>query len=145
MISKDDIEAMSDFDIDSLWEYYSSKEEDKNMIKDQGVMDMVKEFAEVTEQEADRALYETLIIEEYGEWLYTRDNTENELKELADLVYVIYGLARVQGWDLDEAIRRVHLNNLSRVVQPDGSVKRREDGKILKRKNYPKVDLGDLV
>jgi predicted HAD superfamily Cof-like phosphohydrolase len=136
---------MSDFDIDSLWEYYSSKEEDKNMIKDQGVMDMVKEFAEVTEQEADRALYETLIIEEYGEWLYTRDNTENELKELADLVYVIYGLARVQGWDLDEAIRRVHLNNLSRVVQPDGSVKRREDGKILKRKNYPKVDLGDLV
>jgi predicted HAD superfamily Cof-like phosphohydrolase len=145
MISKDDIEAMSDFDIDSLWEYYSSKEEDKNMIKDQGVMDMVKEFAEVTEQEADRALYETLIIEEYGEWLYTRDNTENELKELADLVYVIYGLARVQGWDLDEAIRRVHYNNLGRCVQPDGSVKRREDGKILKRKNYPKVDLGDLV
>ena len=69
----------------------------------------------------------------------------SELKELADLVYVCYGYANACGYDLDEAIRRVHENNVGRCVQPDGSIKRREDGKILKNEDYPKVDLGDLV
>jgi len=49
------------------------------------------------------------------------------------------------GYDLDEAVRRVHENNVGRCVQPDGSVKRREDGKIIKNKDYPKVNLTDLV
>jgi hypothetical protein len=46
---------------------------------------------------------------------------------------------------LDEAVRRVHENNLGRCIQPDGSVQRRADGKILKNKDYPAVDLSDLV
>jgi len=64
---------------------------------------------------------------------------------LADLVYVIYGFANAKGWDLDEAIRRVHVNNLGRCIQPDGTIQRRVDGKILKNKDYPKVNLEDLV
>jgi predicted HAD superfamily Cof-like phosphohydrolase len=60
-------------------------------------------------------------------------------------VYVIYGYANARGWDLDEALYRVHSNNLGRMYQPDGSIKRREDGKIEKNDSYPKVDLGDLV
>jgi len=70
---------------------------------------------------------------------------QKELKELADLVYVIYGYANARGWNLDEALCRVHSNNLGRMYQPDGSIKRREDGKIEKNKAYPKVDLSDLV
>jgi predicted HAD superfamily Cof-like phosphohydrolase len=68
-----------------------------------------------------------------------------ELKELADLTYVIFGYARVRGWNLLEAVSRVHENNMGRCVQPDGSIKRREDGKVLKNPDYPAVDLSDLV
>jgi predicted HAD superfamily Cof-like phosphohydrolase len=96
-------------------------------------------------------MYESLISEEYGEWFSAYDPEEmedqpvEELKELADLVYVIYGYAISLGWNLDEAVRRVHENNMGRMYQPDGTIKRREDGKILKNPEYPKVELGDLV
>jgi len=108
-------------------------------------IDMVREFAEVTQQKPDPALYMDLVHEEYSEWYESLVGTEHELKELADLVYVCYGFANAMGYDLDEAIHRVHKNNLGRCIQPDGTVKRRADGKILKNKGYPKVDLGDLV
>ncbi len=106
--------------------------------------DMVEEYQAVSGQEADRDLYENLIVEEYNEWAYTLGDKE-EIKELSDLVYVIYGYAYARGWDLDEAIKRVHENNMGRMRQPDGTIKRREDGKIMKNKSYPKVDLEDLV
>ncbi len=68
-----------------------------------------------------------------------------EMKELTDLVYVIYGYALAKGFNLEEAVRRVHKNNLGRCIQPDGSVQRRPDGKILKNKDYPKVSLEGLI
>lgn len=131
--------------------------EDKARLFSMSPLVMVKEFATVTNQRPDPSLYETLISEEYDEWFdageiedrLTIDNSpynpEEELKELADLVYVCYGYANAKGWDLDEAIRRVHINNLGRCIQPDGTIQRREDGKILKNKDYPKVDLKDLT
>ena len=112
------------------------------------VMSMVKEFADTMGQESDFNLSSGLIMEEYREWqgdYFSRAAPEAELKELSDLVYVIYGYANVRGWDLDEAVRRVHENNIGRCIQPDGSIQRREDGKILKNKDFPKVELGDLV
>ena len=111
-------------------------------------MGMVKEFARLTGQAPDPELYADLIYEEYHEWLQENcycDSDPDQLKELTDLVYVIYGYANAKGWDLDEALQRVHANNVGRCVQPDGTVQRREDGKILKNKDYPKVDLSDLV
>lgn len=131
--------------------------EDKARLFSMSPLAMVKEFATVTEQKPDASLYETLISEEYDEWFdagevedgLTIDDTDydpaEELKELADLVYVCYGYANAKGWDLDEAIRRVHINNLGRCRQPDGTIQRREDGKILKNKDYPKVVLEDLT
>lgn len=114
---------------------------------DMTVPQMVKEFAVKTDQLPQPYLYAALISEEADEWKseYLHDTREEQLKELADLVYVVYGFANAKGWDLDEAIRRVHENNLGRCIQPDGSVQRRADGKILKNKDYPKVDLSDLV
>jgi len=114
--------------------------------------DMVAEYAEITKQEGTEALYRRLIEEEYIE-LYEEMHTilrpatdrEAELKEMADLIYVLYGYARVKGYELDLAVARVHQNNMGRMLQPDGTIKRREDGKIMKNKDYPKVDLGDLV
>ena len=110
-------------------------------------MAMVKQFSRIMGQEPDVDLYSGLIMEEYLEWAYEMEHStlEPQLKELADMVYVIYGYANAKGWDLDEALQRVHANNVGRCVQPDGTIQRREDGKILKNKDYPKVDLSDLV
>jgi len=111
-------------------------------------LEMTKHYQEVTGQEPDPELYERLIEEEFDEWSEIKDEpwaSVPELKELADLVYVIYGYANARGWDLNEALYRVHSNNLGRMYQPDGSINRREDGKIVKNPDYPKVDLEDLV
>ena len=66
------------------------------------------------------------------------------LKELCDVVYVAVGWAATHGWDFDEAFRRVHASNMSKVPK-DGKVRRREDGKILKPGTYMAPDLKDLV
>lgn len=115
-------------------------------------LDMVKEFRVTMGQEKDPDRSENLVKEEYQEWLVEAEPCfnslyycEKELKELADLVYVCYGYADAMGWDLDEALRRVHRNNLDRCVWPDGTIKRREDGKILKSPDAKPVDLGDLT
>ena len=56
------------------------------------------------------------------------------LKELAALVYVCYQYAENLGWDLDEALNRVHRSNMSKLGE-DGNPLRREDGKVLKGPN----------
>ena len=72
------------------------------------------------------------------------DNLRAEaLKELSDLVYVCFQLAAALGWELDEALDRVHKSNLSKLV--DGKPLRRDDGKILKGPNYQPPYLNDLV
>ena len=113
--------------------------------KNKTVMDMVVEFSTVMGQTPNPSLYEKLITEEFVEWSEEVLDAHNELKELSDLVYVCYGYANAMGWDLDEAIRRVHANNVGRCLQPDGSVHRRDDGKILKNPDFPKVDLKGLL
>jgi hypothetical protein len=139
MITQEDIEAFSD-----SYAYWTEPEAHYAT-----PMQMVKYFKEFTGQEGTPQLYSRLIMEEYDEWkqelVQVNGPRTAELKELADLVYVIYGYALSKGWNLDEALYRVHVNNILRVKQPDGTVKKREDGKILKIDNPPKVRLDDLV
>jgi len=108
------------------------------------VMSMVREFTEVMGQQPSALRSLDLVYEEYEEFR-AADNPKDDLKELADLIYVLYGYADAQGYHLDEAIRRIHSNNLYRCVQADGTVRYREDGKVLKRTDAPKVQLDDLV
>lgn len=84
-----------------------------------------------------------LIEEEFRE-LLEADNPENFLKELADLLYVLYGTAATFGWDIDTAFNRVHQSNMSK-LGADGKPIYREDGKVLKGANYQPADLSDLV
>ena len=101
---------------------------------------------------ASRTGQRTLIVEEFKEFLdaenqLLRDFTINAadcLKELADLVYVCYQYAENLGWDLDEALYRVHLSNMTK-LGADGKPIRREDGKVLKGPNYQPPTLTDLV
>jgi NTP pyrophosphatase (non-canonical NTP hydrolase) len=90
-----------------------------------------------------------LIEEEYSE---LRDeyeteldggSKENQLKELADLVFVCYQYAAARGWNLDVAMRRVFESNMSKLV--DGKPLRRSDGKVLKGPNYQPPILEDLL
>jgi len=87
-----------------------------------------------------------LIAEEYKEFLYACENEgyEQELKELADLVYVCFQYAENMDWDLEEAMSRVHASNLSKLGL-DGKPIRRADGKVLKGPNYQPPQLDDLV
>ena len=99
-----------------------------------------------------RARQHSLLVEEFKEFLQaegmlylsSNDHKENALKELADLVYVCYQYAANMGWDLDEAMHRVHESNMSKLGE-DGKPIYRKDGKVLKGPNYEPPNLEDLV
>lgn len=137
--------------------FYDTKEvesmtEDFTVRVEQTPLDMVVEFATAMGQDVDVPYGRTTdletmrlkLIEEECKEVHDADSTENLLKELADLVYVTYGMAATFGWDLDEAVRRVHASNMSKLGE-DGKPIYREDGKVLKGPNYKKPDLSDLV
>ena len=65
------------------------------------------------------------------------------LKELADLQYVLSGMAVSFGLPLEEAFIRVHNSNMSKLV--DGKPLKRADGKFLKGPNYRPPYLDDLA
>ena len=93
-----------------------------------------------------------LIVEEFKEFLQADQemvlmhpkDREATLKELADLIYVCAQYAENMNWDIEQALRRVHKSNLSKLGE-DGKPIKREDGKILKGPNYQPPDLSDLV
>ena len=99
-----------------------------------------------------RTRQRNLITEEFKEFLEAegtlfRSNPSCHadcLKELADLVYVCYQYAENMGWNLDEAMHRVHESNMSKLDEY-GKPIYREDGKVLKGPNYQPPDLSDLV
>ena len=93
-----------------------------------------------------RKIQKALIDEEWSEFheaFYFQDECD-QLKELADLVFVCYQMAASQEWDLDEAMRRVYNSNMSKLGE-DGKPIYRADGKVLKGPNYKPPTLTDLV
>ena len=137
------------------FEYFDEGNEsirDPNTYLSKTPLDMVKHFANVYGQVLGHTWFKdankdilrlALLKEEYAEVL-SATTAEDLLKELADLVYVTYGYAATFNWNLDEAVRRVHASNMSKLGD-DGQPIYREDGKVLKGPNYQKPDLTDLV
>ena len=72
------------------------------------------------------------------------DNREDLAKELTDILYVCYWTAAKIGIDVNEAFRRVHASNMSK-LGPDGKPVKREDGKVLTGPGYHAPDLSDIV
>lgn len=93
-----------------------------------------------------RNLQKSLIDEEWSEFhqAFHFEPEANQLKELGDLVYVCWQFAMSQGWDLDEAMDRIHKSNMSKLGE-DGKPIHRFDGKLMKGPNYQPPDLTDLV
>lgn len=93
-----------------------------------------------------------LIVEEFHEFLEAEllmsmmdiSSREDCLKELADLVYVCAQYAENMNWDLEQALRRVHKSNMSK-LNSDGKPVKRADGKVLKGPNYQPPNLKDLI
>jgi predicted HAD superfamily Cof-like phosphohydrolase len=99
-----------------------------------------------------RKMQKDLIVEEFKEFIEADYNMAmmdlnsraDCLKELADLVYVAAQYAENMDWDLEQALRRVHQSNMSKLGE-DGKPVRRADGKVLKGPNYEPPTLTDLV
>ena len=94
----------------------------------------------------NREMQRNLIAEEYNEFnkAYHGEGYAAELKELGDLVYVCFQHAANMGWDLEEALDRIHKSNMSKLGL-DGKPIRRRDGKVLKGPNYKPPNLDDLI
>lgn len=75
------------------------------------------------------------------EWPEAKRET---LDGLADSIVVLIGTALAFGLDLNEAMKRVHRSNMSK-MGPDGRPIYREDGKILKGPDFKPPVLDDLV
>lgn len=148
MISQDDIDAMADDAVDHEalsrmpvgFIVVPSPLHDVRTFMERMGQDLDKTWKRGSEFEDFRV---NLISEEFDEIL-SATTPENMLKELADLLYVTYGYAAAFGWDLNEAFRRVHASNMSK-LGPDGKPIYRPDGKVMKGPNYRKPDLSDLV
>ena len=99
-----------------------------------------------------RKMQRDLIVEEFKEFIEADDNMAmidissraDCLKELADLIYVCAQYAENMDWDIEQALRRVHRSNMSKLGD-DGKPIYREDGKVLKGPNYKPPNLTDLV
>lgn len=92
--------------------------------------------------EATRALRVRLIQEEFEEFqqAMAQSDLQGMAKELADLLYVVYGSAVSCGIDMEPVFREVHRSNMSKV----GGHKR-ADGKWVKPPTYSPADLQAIL
>lgn len=96
--------------------------------------------------EEERTLRINLLKEEFDEYIEGENN--NDIVEIADalgdMLYIILGTAISYGIPLDEIFDEIHASNMSKLDE-DGKPIFREDGKILKGKNYFKPDLKTII
>ena len=118
----------------------------------------VREFMEVFGQEVKNKpewpevetmeLRIDLIEEELGEFkdaIVDGDGTLVDVADaLSDLLYVVYGAGHSFGIDLDKCFTEVHRSNMSKLGE-DGKPIYREDGKVLKGKNFTEPNLKEVL
>jgi len=92
--------------------------------------------------ERTRVLRERLIQEEFDELkqAMASEDLAAIAKELADLLYVVYGTAVSYGIDMEPVFREVHRSNMTKI----GGYKR-EDGKWVKPASYSPAAIGPIV
>lgn len=70
----------------------------------------------------------------------------DQLDALVDLVYVAIGTVYIQGFNFNEAFRRVHEANMKKVRAPSASMSLRNSTyDVVKPTGWVKPDLSDLV
>ena len=103
------------------------------------IQELVSEFQDTFKQEPDPELQIKLVREEFLELAEALRDPEGDpydvAKELADLLYVTYGLAHMLGINAQVVVEAVHKSNMSK-VDDNGNPVFREDGKVAKTPNY---------
>ena len=106
------------------------------------MFDILVHRAPTVVDDQTRALRERLIQEEFDE--LKEAMAKNDLpaiaKEMADLLYVVYGTAVSYGIDMEPVFREVHRSNMSKV----GGYKR-EDGKWVKPETYSPAAIAPIL
>ena len=110
-------------------------------------MEAMGQVFDASKEEEIIKLRQRLIMEEAGEVYDELDrpvlNRVALTKELADLLYVVYGTAEQLSLPLEPAFSRVHRSNMSK-LDDNGKPIYREDGKVLKGPKYEKPNLDEL-
>lgn len=99
------------------------------------IVDKVKEY---TEKYPQVNLAATVVTTAYAEFIINK-----EYIWAYRLVQGIFSYAKIKDLPLDKAFMRVHKSNMTKLEE--GKVVRREDGKVLKGKNYKPPVLKDLL
>ncbi|MBV7363625.1 GNAT family N-acetyltransferase [Actinomycetaceae bacterium TAE3-ERU4] len=88
------------------------------------------------------------IMEEAWRKAKEKDSSERNLVEcadaLADIIYVVYGMALETGISLPAVLSQVQASNMSK-LDADGSVIKREDGKVLKGPNFFRPQVAKIL
>ncbi len=64
------------------------------------------------------------------------ESADHVLKEICDVLYVVFGTAQCYNWPVDDAFKLVHENNMLKITYPTDKF-----GKYIKPKDHPQVDL----
>jgi len=106
-------------------------------------------FDDSVEETALIRLRGRIMKEEVQEWLESalcNDDVDKRAKELADILYTVFGTIITEG--LQDVIERVfdevHESNMSK-LGADGKPVKRADGKVIKGENYKEPDLSWLI
>lgn len=93
-----------------------------------------------------RDLRASLITEEAAEFKEATDTQSlvGIADAIADLLYVVYGAANAYGIDAQVVFEEVHRSNMTKVWE-DGTVRRREDGKVMKPSTYSPADVAGVL
>ncbi|MEU7147012.1 MazG nucleotide pyrophosphohydrolase domain-containing protein [Streptomyces sp. NPDC045456] len=96
-------------------------------------------------EECQEAVEELTRLSRRLQWLRSGRSARIALaKELADILYVVYGTADLLSIPLEEVFEEVHRSNMSKLGL-DGAPVRRHDGKVLKGPGYREADIASIV
>lgn len=89
--------------------------------------------------------YEAQALNDFDPYFEDNETSKrcNLAKEIADLLYVVYGLAYQYDIPIDKVFNEVHKSNMSKLGD-DGKPIKDKNGKILKGPNYKEPDLSFL-
>tara|TARA_R110000737_G_scaffold337849_1_gene358390 strand:+ start:139 stop:564 length:426 start_codon:yes stop_codon:yes gene_type:complete len=116
----------------------------RDTIEDVELLVLRKNLIKEEMDEVFEAIKESHVLKKLDIFSNKKANEAHILKELVDLVVVCVGMADTYGWDFDNAFERVHQSNMSK-LDDEGKPIYREDGKVIKSKNYKEPYLDDLV
>lgn len=110
----------------------------------------VMQFIEACEQqktEANRHLYQKLIVEEFWEFMkaYKDGDKVEELDACMDMIWVILGYCYMRGFKVPEGWAEVARSNLDKIDSVSGKVIKNELGKVMKPEGWRGPELNQFV